>query len=287
MSVMEAAAMPSSPTDTVRAHGMEMPVIGFGTGWMGPDCLDVVSRALACGYRHIDTARKYGTERGVGEAIRAAGLARHEIFVTTKVSDESLRANDFARSVDASLQHLGLDFVDLLLIHWPNRAIPLRETIDALAKAKRQGLARHVGVANFTVALLDEAVALCPEPLVTNQIEYHPYLDQSKVRAACQRHGLILTAYCPLGRGRLPNDPVLAEIGRQKGKTAAQVALRWALQQERIVPIPRSTNPQRTAENIDVFDFTLSAAEMARISGLTRPGSRIADPAGRAPDWDA
>jgi diketogulonate reductase-like aldo/keto reductase len=129
-------------------------------------------------------------------------------------------------------------------------------------------------------------VALCPEPLVTNQVEYHPYLDQSKVRAACRRHGLILTAYCPLGRGRLPSDPVLAEIGRQKGKSAAQVALRWALQQDRIVPIPRSTNPQRAAENIDVFDFTLSAAEMTRISGLTRPGSRIADPAGRAPDWD-
>jgi diketogulonate reductase-like aldo/keto reductase len=281
------AAMPASPTDTVSAHGVRMPVIGFGTGWMGPDCVGTVARALACGYRHIDTARKYGTERGVGEAIRASGVPRDQLFVTTKVSDENLRADDFARSVDHSLEHLGLDAVDLLLIHWPNRAIPLRETIGALAKAKRQGLARHIGVANFTVALLDEAVALCPEPLVTNQVEHHPYLDQSKVRAACRRHGLILTGYCPLGRGRLPNDPVLAEIGRHKGKTAAQVALRWALQQDRIVPIPRSTNPQRIAENIDLFDFTLSAAEMARISALARPGSRIADPAERAPDWDA
>ena len=287
MSVVELArAMPASPADRVSAHGVEMPVIGFGTGWMGPDCVEVAARALASGYRHIDTARKYGTERGVGEAIRASGVARNKIFVTTKVSDESLRADDFARSVETSLEHLGLDSVDLLLVHWPNREIPLRETIGALAKAKREGLTRHVGVANFTVALLDEAVALCPEPLVTNQVEYHPYLDQSKIRAAIRRHGLILTAYCPLGRGRLPNDPVLAEIGGPKGKTPAQVALRWALQQERIVPIPRSTNLQRIGENIDIFDFSLSDAEMARISGLTRPGSRIADPKGRAPDWD-
>jgi 2,5-diketo-D-gluconate reductase B len=287
MSVMEPArAVAASPADRVSAHGVEMPVIGFGTGWMGPDCVEVVARALACGYRHIDTARKYGTERGVGEAIRASGIARGDIFVTTKVSDENLRADDFARSVDTSLEQLGLDCVDLLLVHWPNRDIPLRETIGALAKAKRDGLTRHIGVANFTVALLDQAVALCPEPLVTNQVEYHPYLDQSKIRAAIRRHGLIMTAYCPLGRGRLPNDPVLAAIGRDRGKTPAQVALRWALQQDRVVPIPRSTNLQRIGENIHIFDFSLRDAEMARISSLTRPGSRIANPAGRAPDWD-
>jgi 2,5-diketo-D-gluconate reductase B len=263
-----------------------MPIIGYGTGWMGPDCAAVATVALKAGYRHIDTARKYGTERGIGEAIRASDVSREKLFITTKVSDESLGAADFARSVDTSLKELGVSYVDLLLVHWPNPKIPLAETMGALAAAKRQGLTCHVGVANFTVALIDEAVHLCSEPLVTNQVEYHPYLDQTKVLNACRRHGLILTAHCPLGRGRLPNDPVLNEIGQRKGKTAAQVALRWAIQQEAIVPIPRSVNPARIAENVAIFDFTLSDDEMARISALKRPGSRIADPAGRAPAWD-
>jgi 2,5-diketo-D-gluconate reductase B len=275
-----------SPAHTVSAHGCAMPIIGYGTGWMGPDCAAVATVALKAGYRHIDTARKYGTERGIGEAIRASDVSREKLFITTKVSDESLGAADFARSVDTSLKELGVSYVDLLLVHWPNPKIPLAETMGALAAAKRQGLTCHVGVANFTVALIDEAVHLCSEPLVTNQVEYHPYLDQTKVLNACRRHGLILTAHCPLGRGRLPNDPVLNEIGQRKGKTAAQVALRWAIQQEAIVPIPRSVNPARIAENVAIFDFTLSDDEMARISALKRPGSRIADPAGRAPVWD-
>jgi len=277
---------PLSPAHTVSAHGAAMPVIGYGTGWMGPDCVAVATAALNAGYRHIDTARKYGTERGIGDAIRASGVPREQLFITTKVSDENLGAADFARSVDTSLKELGVSYVDLLLVHWPNPKIPLAETMGALAAAKRQGLTRHVGVANFTVALINEAVRLCSEPLVTNQVEYHPYLDQTKVLNACRRHGLILTAHCPLGRGRLPNDPVLNEIGQRKGKTAAQVALRWAIQQEAIVPIPRSVNPARIAENVAIFDFTLSDDEMARISALKRPGSRIADPAGRAPVWD-
>jgi diketogulonate reductase-like aldo/keto reductase len=275
-----------SPTHTVTAHGAAMPVIGYGTGWMGSDCVEFVSAALKAGYRHIDTARKYGSERGVGEAIRASRIPREQLFITTKVSDENLHAADFARSVETSLKEIGVSYVDLLLVHWPNPKIPLAETMGALVAAKRQGLTRHVGVANFTVVLLDEAVRLCAEPLVTNQVEYHPYLDQAKVRAACRRHGLILTAHCPLGRGRLPSDPVLSEIGRHKGKSAAQVALRWAIQQDAIVPIPRSVNPERIAQNIDIFDFALSDDEMARIDGLKRPGSRIANPAGRAPVWD-
>jgi diketogulonate reductase-like aldo/keto reductase len=159
--------------------------------------------------------------------------------------------------------------------------------MQALAHAKRRKLTRHIGVANFPVTLLEQALRLCPEPLVTNQVEFHPYLDQSKVYGACRRHGLILTAHCPLGRGRLLDDPVLTEIGRRHGKTVAQVALRWAIQHDGVVPIPRSSNPQRIAANVDVFDFRLSAEDMTRIDALKRPGSRIADPAGRAPAWDA
>src|SRR6267142_2831089 len=157
----------------------------------------------------------------------------------------------------------------------------------AWAKAKRQGLARHIGVANFTIALLDEAIRLCPEPLVTLQAECHPHLDQTKVLEACRRRGLILTAYCPLGRGRLINDPVIGEIARAKGNTVAQIVLRWLIQHGNVAPIPRSSNPQRIAQNLDVFDFTLSDDEMRRIAALKRADGRIANPAGRAPAWDS
>jgi diketogulonate reductase-like aldo/keto reductase len=262
-----------------------MPAIGFGTSSLG-DCGETVATALRVGYRLIDTAWKYGTERGVGEGIRASGLRREEIFLTTKVSHEYLRSDDFARSVDESLNSLRVDYVDLLMIHWPNPEIPLREPVAALAKAKRQGLARHIGVANFNIALLDEAIHLSPEPLVTLQAEYHPYLDQTKLLQACRRRGLVFTAYCPLGRGRLFKDPILAEIAAQKGRTLAQIALRWLIQQGDIVPIPRSSNAKRMAENLEVFDFALSEDEMKRIAALKRPDGRIADPAGRAPAWD-
>ena len=272
----------NSPDKTTAAG---MPAIGFGTSTLG-NCGEVVATALKVGYRHIDTARKYGTERGVGEGIRAAGVPRSEIFVTTKVSHEYLRADDFTRSVDGSLKDLGLDHVDLLLVHWPNPQIPLDETMGALAKAKRAGLTRRIGVANFPVALLEEAIRLCPEPLFTNQVEYHPYLDQSKVRAACRRHDLVLTAHCPLGRGRLMGDPTLSAIAHRLGRTVAQVALRWSIQQGGVVPIPRSAHPGRVAENFDIFDFALTEADMAEIDALKRPGSRIANPVGRAPAWD-
>jgi 2,5-diketo-D-gluconate reductase B len=262
-----------------------MPAIGFGTSSLG-DCGEIVATALKLGYRLIDTAWKYGTERGVGEGIRTSGLRREQIFLTTKVSHEYLRGDDFARSVDESLNNLRVDYVDLLMIHWPNPEIPLREPVVALAKAKRQGLARHIGVANFNIALLDEAIRLCPEPLVTLQAEYHAYLDQSKLLEACRRRGVIFTAYCPLGRGRLLNDPVLADIAARKGRTLAQVALRWLIQQGNIVPIPRSSNAKRMAENLDVFDFALTEDEMRRIAGLKRRDGRIANPAGRAPVWD-
>jgi 2,5-diketo-D-gluconate reductase B len=276
--------MPNSPADRLSANGATIPVIGFGTSTLG-NCAELVAAALRAGYRHIDTARKYGTEEGVGEGIRASGVAREDIFVTTKVSHEHLCAADFARSVETSLKALRLDYVDLLLVHWPNPEIPLAETMLPLAQTKREGLTRHIGVANFTVALLDQAVALSPEPLVTNQVEFHPYLDQAAVLAACRRHGLLLTAHCPLGRGRLIDDPVLAEVAGRKGKSSAQVALRWAIQRG-VVPIPRSSHPQRIAANLDIFDFALDDGDMARIETLQRPGSRIANPVGRAPAWD-
>ena len=277
--------MPPPAIPKLSARGAEIPAIGFGTSSLG-NCGEIVANALKAGYRHIDTAWKYGTERGVGEGMRASGVPRSEIFLTTKVTHEYLRADDFARSVDESLKNLGVDHVDLLLVHWPNPEIPLSEPMPALAKAKRQGLTRHIGVANFTIALLDEAIRLCPEPLVNLQAEYHPHLDQTKLLEACRRRGLIFTAYCPLGRGRLLRDPVLADIAARKGRPLAQIALRWLVQQGNIIPIPRSSNAGRMAENLDVFDFALTDEEMKRISALKRPDGRIADPVGRAPAWD-
>ena len=277
--------MAASSIPALSARGAEIPAIGFGTSSLG-DCGEIVATALKLGYRHIDTAWKYGTERGVAEGMRASGVPRSEIFLTTKVSHEFLRADDFARSVDESLKNLGVDFVDLLLVHWPNPQIPLSDPMPALARAKRQGLTRHIGAANFNIAMLDEAIRLCPEPLVNLQAEYHAHLDQTKLTEACRRRGLIFTAYCPLGRGRLLRDPVLAEIAARKGRTLAQIALRWLVQQGNIIPIPRSSNAGRMAENLGVFDFALTEEEMKRIAALKRPDGRIADPAGRAPAWD-
>jgi len=278
--------MQRTAVPTLSARGAEIPVIGFGTSQLG-NCGELVAAALKLGYRHIDTAWKYGTEDGVGEGITASGVPRREIFLCTKVSHEYLRAIDFGRSVEQSLKRLQTDYVDLLHVHWPSTdGIPLAETMNALAKAKREGKARHIGVANFNIALTEEAMRLCPEPLVTLQAEYHPYLDQSKMLAFCRKAGLVFTAYCPLGRGRLFKDPVIAEIARAKGRTVAQVALRWLLQQGNIAPIPRSSNPQHMAESLDVFSFTLTDDEMKRIFALKRPDGRIANPAGRAPKWD-
>jgi len=269
------------------AHGADIPALGFGTSPMtGGLTADTVAAALKAGYRHIDTARKYGTERAVGDAMRASGIPRDDIFLTTKVSHENLHADDFAKSVDESLAALKVDFVDLLLVHWPNPNIALDETMPALAKAKRQGLARHIGVANFNVVLLEQAIKLCPEPLVALQAEYHPYLDQSKLLAAARQRGLVFIAYCPLGRGRLFDDPVLSEIAKARGRSIAQVALRWLIQQN-IAVIPFSSNPQRIVDNSRVFDFSLTDEEMKRISALKRPNGRIANPVERvAGGWD-
>ncbi len=270
----------------ITAHGCSMPAVGFGTSQLG-DCGDLVATALGLGYRHIDTAWKYGSEKGVGAGIRASGVPRSEIFLVTKVSHEYLRADAFARSVDESLKNLQVDYVDMLHVHWPSiDQVPLKETMGALARAKRDGLTRHIGVANFNIALLEEALAVCPEPLATLQAEYHPYLDQSKVLDYCRRHQLIFTAYCPLARGQMFKDPVLIAIAQAHGKTIAQVALRWLVQQGNIVPLPRSSNPQRIAQNLDIFSFSLSDDEMRRIHALARPDGRIANPAGRAPAWD-
>ena len=274
-------------TPSFAMPGGAIPALGFGTSPMtGGMSAETVLTALKVGYRHIDTGRKYGTEGAVGEAIRTSGLKRDDIFVVTKVSHENLRPADFARSVEESLKALRLDYIDLLMIHWPNPEIPLDIAMPSLAKAKREGLARHIGVANFNTALLDQAVRICDEPLSVLQAEYHPYLDQTKLLAAVRRHGLVFVAHCPLARGRMFSDAVLGEIAAAHGKGIAQVALRWLIQQN-VVPIPFSSRPERIAENFDVFDFVLSDDEMKRIAALKRPDGRIANPVERVTGgWD-
>lgn len=271
----------------LSAHGASIPAIGFGTVDLNGEAgVEVVATALRVGHRHIDAARKYWTEKEVGGGIRASGIPRADIFLTTKVSHENLHADDFRRSAEDSLKDLGLDHVDLLLVHWPNPKIPLGETMTALAKCKRNGLTRHVGLANFTTTLLDEAVKLCPEPLVCNQVEFQPYLDQRKVLAACRKHGMVLIGYCPLMRGgAVLHDPVVSEIARARGKTPAQIALRWSVQHGDVAPIPRSKNAERLRENLQVFDFALTADEMERVSALRSANKRVADPP-HAPVWD-
>jgi diketogulonate reductase-like aldo/keto reductase len=269
----------------VEANGARIPLIGLGT-WdlRGRTCVEMVSAALKLGYRHVDTGAAYDNEREVGEGLRASGVKRDEVHVTTKVWHDQLRAADFERSAEASLKRLGLDTIDLLLIHWPNASVPLRETIGVLNKVKRRGLTRHIGVSNFTVELVEEAVKLSQEPLTTNQIELHVYLDQSKIIAACRRHGIAITAYSPIARGKGEGDKVLEKIAAAHGKTWAQVCLRWLVQQQ-IIAIPRTSRRERLNENLDVFDFALSAQEMAAISVLGKKSGRIVNMAW-APKWD-
>ena len=269
----------------VKANGAVIPILGLGT-WdlRGKACSRLVDQALRLGYRHVDTAQAYENEREVGEGVRAAGLPREQVFVTTKVWWTHFAAGELERSVAESLAKLKLAYVDLLLLHWPNASVPLAETIEAMCKAKREGLTRHIGVSNFTVALLEEALAVSTEPIADNQFELHPYLDQSKLVTACRRHGVAVTAYSPIARGAIKGDETLARIGAAYSKSAAQVCLRYFVQQG-IVVVPRTSRIERLTENFEIFDFELVPQEIAAIGAQARPGSRIVNPSW-APDWD-
>ncbi|GIV57349.1 MAG: oxidoreductase [Rhodothermaceae bacterium] len=271
----------------VQANGASIPALGFGTFQMkGETAYAAVRHALDLGYRHLDTAQIYANEAEVGRALAESGVAREAVFLTTKVWIDRFTSDRLAPSVDESLRRLRTDYVDLLLLHWPNPDVPLAETIRALNQVQRAGKTRHIGVSNFPTKLLREALALTDVPLVTNQVEYHPYLSQRAVLAVLREAGMCLTAYSPLAQGRLLDDPVLRTLGARYGKTPAQVALRWLLQQDGVVAIPKAARPEHAAANIDVFDFTLTDEEMRQIHGLARPDGRVVDPPGLAPAWD-
>jgi 2,5-diketo-D-gluconate reductase B len=260
----------------IEGNGARIPAIGLGTWELrGRTCARIVEQALRLGYRHVDTAQMYDNEREVGEGVRASNVPRAEVFLTTKIWPTHHAPNDLIRSLKESLFKLRMTEVDLVLLHWPNARVPLSETFGALVQARRSGLAKHIGVSNFNVALREEAVATSQEPVACNQVEYHPYLDQTKVLDACGRLGLATVAYSPIARGRAKDDGTLASIGRVYRKTAAQVCLRWLVQQG-VAAIPRTSKLERLEENLGVFDFELSEAEMATISAMgTREGRML------------
>ncbi|WP_141342704.1 aldo/keto reductase [Bradyrhizobium sp. USDA 3458] len=259
--------------NVVEGNGARIPAIGLGTWELrGRTCARIVEQALRLGYRHVDTAQIYDNEREVGEGLRASGIKRDDVFVTTKVWTTHFMAKDLERSAKESLARLRLTEVDLLLLHWPNAQVPLAETLGALARVRQAGLARHIGVSNFKVALIKEAVAACPEPLAC-EVEYHPYLDQADVIEACRRRGMAFVAYSPIAKGRVKGDRALARIGDRYRKSAAQVCLRWLVQQN-VSAIPRTSKLERLQENIDIFDFELSVDDMREISAIGSADAR-------------
>jgi 2,5-diketo-D-gluconate reductase B len=266
-----------APIPSVEAKGANIPLVGLGTWELrGRACARTVEQALRLGYRHIDTAEMYDNERDVGDGLRASGVARREVFLATKIWPSHFSPPALARAARDCAARLRVSEVDLLLLHWPNPQVPLAETIGALCKVKRDGLARHIGVSNFTVALIADALRVSTEPLVCDQVECHPFLDQSKVLAACRVHGMVLVAYSPLARGDFRRNEVLQRIGAAHKKTAAQICLRYLVQQD-IVVIPRTSKLERLSENASIFDFALSDAEMAQVASLARPDGRLVD----------
>jgi 2,5-diketo-D-gluconate reductase B len=273
--------------DAITVKNVTVPALGFGTWALSGNAAYHATRmVLDLGYRHIDTAQIYGNEGEIGRAIRDSGLPRAEIFLTTKVAPSNLRKADVRRSHEESLRRLGLDQVDLLLIHWPNSSIPLGETLEALTALREAGKTRSIGVSNFTVALLREAIERHGADIICNQVEYHPFLPQRRLIEAMRHYGLMLTAYAPVARGRVFRDKTLTAIGKKYGKSPGQVGLRWLLDQEKVAAIPKAGRREHAAANIEIFDFQLAPEDRAAIDELAADADRMVEWAGYTPRWD-
>jgi len=270
--------------EAVEVQGTRVPVLGFGT-WLitGADAAEAVRDALEIGYRQIDTARAYENEREVGRGIADSGVPREEIFLTTKVPHDEATADEVERDAEQSLERLGVDYLDLLLLHWPSPDVPLEETLKALTAIRADGRARNIGVSNFPAGLLEQALDIAP--VFCNQVEYHPFLSQERLLTVAREKDVLITAYSPLAHGQVPDDPTLNRIGDDHGKTAGQVALRWLLDQDHVSPIPKASSHERRVENFQVFDFDLTPQERQEIDALPKD-VRTADPPW-APDWNA
>lgn len=261
---------------STRQRGTNIPLIGLGT-WLlnGKECENTIAEALEIGYRHIDTAGMYENHHEIGRAIRS--FPRHELFLTSKLNLNDLTKDKVKETVLRFLNELDVDYLDLLLIHWPNDAVPLDETFEAMIAMKDSGAAHNLGVSNFVTSHL-EALTPYKAHIVTNQIEVHPFLQRKKLIEAYRKHGINITAYRPLAKGAIENDPVLQNIGYKNHKTASQIALRWLIQND-IVAIPKATSRKHLKDNFDIFDFCLTQDEMEYIEQLDR-GQRFCIPAG-------
>jgi 2,5-diketo-D-gluconate reductase B len=246
-----------------------IPKLGFGTWRLeGRDCEEGVADALAAGYRHVDTAAMYGNEEEVGRGLRGSGVERDEVWLTTKVWPDDLEPARVRGSLEHSLRALGTDRVDLLLIHWPNPRVPLAATLEAMTALREEGGTREIGVSNFNAEQFREALELAP--VIVNQVEYHAYLDQSAVLEVCRERGVELTAYRPLAKGQVADDPAIREVAQGHGATPAQVALAWLIGQEGVSAVPKASTPERRRENLAALELELSAGERRRLDALSK-----------------
>lgn len=255
----------------IRVDKADVPALGLGTYRLqGSECERIVKTALELGYRHIDTAEYYTNQAAIGSAIEAASVDRGELFITTKIWKSNLEATAARQSTLSSLRKLGVDSVDLLLIHWPNERVPIEETIGAMNELQKEERVGHIGVSNFSATQLKGAMKASETPIVTNQVEYNPYTPRSELRAVCAKNDIILTAYSPLAKGKVVNDQTLRSIGNRYDKSAAQVTLRWLLQQEMVAAIPKAASTEHLKSNRAIFDFELTEAEMKKIAEIGR-----------------
>jgi 2,5-diketo-D-gluconate reductase B len=275
---------PNQTIETIGVQGTSVPRLGFGT-WQieGSEATEAVRDALEIGYRQIDTARAYENEAEVGEGLAQSGVDRGEIFLTTKIFPGAFEPDALKAAAEDSLRSLKTDYLDLLLLHWPDDSVPLERTLQALVELQEAGTIRHLGVSNFPAGLLAEALAQAP--VFCDQVEYHPFLGQDRLLELARANDVLVTAYSPLAHGRVPGDATLTEIGEAHGRTAGQVALRWLLDQPGVSPIPKASSHERRVENFEVFDFSLSDDERERIDGLPKNDRQIDPDFG--PDWAA
>jgi len=259
--------------------GDQMPLLGLGT-WQLRDqeCVDSVKMAVEIGYNHIDTADGYDNHQAVGKGIKESGINRNKLFITSKIKPENLHYEDIKADAQRFLDELKIEYLDLLLIHWPNKDIPLAESLKALKEVKEEGLAKNIGVSNFTINHLKDAVGIYPNLVAVNQVEFHPTLYQKELLDFCQENGIVLTAYSPLARGEVFENDVIKDLADKYNKSASKLTLKWLIDKD-IVAIPKASSREHLESNFDLFDWNLPAEVREKMDQLNKD-NRIIDP-----DW--